>query len=94
MIEPGYSLARRTLLKGIGAGGLGVATAAAMPAQAATAVPSEGGEIWSSEYWTKKGDIPLVDVPQASRRAEGRRAGAAGGVLRARLFRHIAGVRS
>ena len=30
-----------------------------MPAQAATVVPSEGGEIWSSEYWTKKGDIPL-----------------------------------
>ena len=30
-----------------------------MPAQAATAVPTEGGEIWSSEYWTKKGDIPL-----------------------------------
>ena len=59
MIESGYPLARRTLLKGIGAGGLGVATAAAMPAQAATAVPSEGGEIWSSEYWARKGDIPL-----------------------------------
>ena len=59
MIESGYPLARRTLLKGMGAGGLGVATAAAMPAQAATAVPSEGGEIWSSEYWAKKGDIPL-----------------------------------
>ena len=59
MIDSGYSLARRTLLKGIGVGGLGVATAAAMPAQAATAIPSEGGEIWSSEYWTRKGDIPL-----------------------------------
>ena len=59
MIESGYPLARRTLLKGIGAGGLCVATAAAIPAQAATAVPSEGGEIWSSEYWARKGDIPL-----------------------------------
>ena len=49
-------LARRTVLKGLG---LGVAATAAMPAQAATAVPSEGGEIWSNEYWTKKGDIPL-----------------------------------
>jgi len=49
-------IARRTVLKGLG---LGVAATAAMPAQAATAVPSEGGEIWSSEYWTKKGDIPL-----------------------------------
>src|SRR5256714_13496755 len=49
-------IARRTVLKGLG---LGVAATAAMPAQAATAVPSEGGEIWSNEYWTKKGDIPL-----------------------------------
>jgi hypothetical protein len=54
-------LARRTVLTGIGIGGLGlgVAATAAMPAQAATAVPSEGGEIWSNEYWTRKGDIPL-----------------------------------
>src|SRR6185436_1258419 len=49
-------VARRTVLKGFG---LGVAATAAMPAQAATAVPSEGGEIWSNEYWTKKRDIPL-----------------------------------
>src|SRR6476646_6838059 len=47
---------RRTVLKGLG---LGVAATAAMPAQAATATASEGGEIWSNEYWTKKGDIPL-----------------------------------
>jgi hypothetical protein len=56
-----------------------------MPAQAATAVPSEGGEIWSNEYWTKKGDIPLVDVSQADRCAEAGRAGAAGRVLCPRL---------
>src|SRR3954469_14138708 len=49
-------LARRSVLKGLG---LAAATIAAVPAQAATAVPSEGGEIWSNEYWTKKGDIPL-----------------------------------
>ena len=49
-------VARRTVLKGLG---LGVAATAAMPAQAATVVASEGGEIWSNEYWTKKGDIPL-----------------------------------
>src|SRR5947208_14510634 len=49
-------VARRAVLRGLG---LGAAVTAAMPAQAATAVPSEGGEIWSSEYWTKKGDIPL-----------------------------------
>ncbi|MGN1290119.1 MAG: alpha/beta hydrolase, partial [Bradyrhizobium sp.] len=48
---------RRTIIKGIG-----VATAAgalgAAPAQAVMAVPAEG-EIWSNEYWAKKGDIPL-----------------------------------
>jgi pimeloyl-ACP methyl ester carboxylesterase len=49
-------VARRTVLKGFG---LGVAATAAMPAQAATAVASEGGEIWSKEYWTRKADIPL-----------------------------------
>ena len=37
-------VARRTVLKGLG---LGVAATAAMPAQAATAAPSEG-EIWSN----------------------------------------------
>ena len=59
MTQSGYPLARRALLRGIGVGGLGLGVAAAIPAQAATAVPSEGGEIWSNEYWTKKGDIPL-----------------------------------
>jgi pimeloyl-ACP methyl ester carboxylesterase len=59
MIDSETSLARRTILTAIGLGGLGAAATAAMPAQAATAVPTEGGEIWSREYWTKKGDIPL-----------------------------------
>ena len=54
----GHPLARRTVIKGIGAGVVAGAIGA-MPAQAATAIPSEGGEIWSSEYWTRKGDIPL-----------------------------------
>src|SRR5436190_5983719 len=56
MTHSEHLLPRRAVLRGLG---LGAAAAAAMPAQAATAVPSEGGEIWSSEYWTKKGDIPL-----------------------------------
>lgn len=50
------ALARRTLIKGaalsLAAGGL----AAALPAQSASAAE---GEIWSSEYWAKKGDVPL-----------------------------------
>ena len=55
MTDSRHPLARRAVLGAIGIGGL----AAAMPAQAATAIATEGGEIWSSEYWTKKGDIPL-----------------------------------
>jgi pimeloyl-ACP methyl ester carboxylesterase len=54
-------LARRSLIKGaglgLGAGVVGALTGAT--AQSAAAATSEGGEIWSSEYWAKKGDIPL-----------------------------------
>jgi len=49
-------MARRAVLTGLG---LGAAAIATMPAKAAAVDSSEGGEIWSSEYWTKKGDIPL-----------------------------------
>jgi pimeloyl-ACP methyl ester carboxylesterase len=47
-------LARRSLIKGAGLGFV----AGTLPARSADAA-SEGGEIWSSEYWAKKGDIPL-----------------------------------
>src|SRR5690242_5939518 len=54
---------RREVIKGAGLGaGLGVGLgliagiAGALPAQAA---PVAGSEIWSSEYWAKKGDVPL-----------------------------------
>ncbi|HZC97051.1 MAG TPA: alpha/beta hydrolase, partial [Bradyrhizobium sp.] len=53
-----HSLARRTFIKALSVG-VAASAAGAMPAQAATETPSQGGEIWSSEYWTKKGDIPL-----------------------------------
>src|SRR5438477_8958901 len=59
MTDSGHLLARRAVLRGLGVGGLGLGVAAATPAQAATAVTSEGGEIWSGEYWAKKGDVPL-----------------------------------
>jgi pimeloyl-ACP methyl ester carboxylesterase len=58
MTHSEHPLARRTVIKGLGAG-VAAGVIGAMPAQAATAVASEGGEIWSSEYWAKKGDIPL-----------------------------------
>jgi alpha-beta hydrolase superfamily lysophospholipase len=56
-----HKVARRTLLKGasLGVGAGVVAALGAGSGQAAPAEPSEGGEIWSSEYWAKKGDVPL-----------------------------------
>jgi len=56
--EFNQSLERRALIKGAGLGLVAGTIAAALPAQNAAAA-TEGGEIWSSEYWTKKGDVPL-----------------------------------
>lgn len=56
------SPARRTILQGAGVGaGLGLAAGLIGSAQAQTAAaqPAVAGEIWSQEYWAKKGDIPL-----------------------------------
>src|SRR5580704_12487080 len=50
------SLARRTVIKGAGLGLIAGTLADTLPAQEARAAE---GEIWSSEYWAKKGDIPL-----------------------------------
>jgi pimeloyl-ACP methyl ester carboxylesterase len=52
------SLGRRTLIKGAGLGLVAGGFSAALGARDAAAAP-EGGEIWSSEYWAKKGDVPL-----------------------------------
>ena len=52
-------LARRSLLKTAGVGLAAGAMAGVAPAQAAEPAATEGGEIWSHEYWAKKGDIPL-----------------------------------
>jgi pimeloyl-ACP methyl ester carboxylesterase len=52
-------LPRRNLIKGAGlallAGSIGEATAS----QSAAAADDKAPEIWSSEYWAKKGDVPL-----------------------------------
>src|SRR5581483_4444748 len=50
------SLARRTLIKGAALGLAGGSLAAALPAQSASAAE---GEIWSGEYWAKKGDVQI-----------------------------------
>jgi pimeloyl-ACP methyl ester carboxylesterase len=52
-----HSSGRRTVLQGLAAGALAGSTGL-LPSQA-VAAPSEGGEIWSNEYWAKKGDVPL-----------------------------------
>jgi len=57
MTRLAQSVLRRTILKGLGLGAA-VGTIAATRTQAATAVASEG-EIWSGEYWAKKGETPL-----------------------------------
>jgi len=59
------ALDRRTMLKaaglGVGAGMLsGLAATAAQAEGPAAAVPAAANaEVWSNEYWTKKGDINL-----------------------------------
>jgi pimeloyl-ACP methyl ester carboxylesterase len=58
MADLDHQLPRRAIIKGAGlglvAGGLG-----ALPPQDADAAAVDGAEIWSNEYWAKKGDVPL-----------------------------------
>src|SRR5260370_17739751 len=53
-----HPLARRTVIKGAGLGLVAGGIASTLPPPGANAATGEG-EIWSSEYWAKKGDIPL-----------------------------------
>ena len=52
-------LARRAVIKGAGLGLIAGGLTDALPTQSAVAATAEGDEIWSSEYWARKGDIPL-----------------------------------
>jgi pimeloyl-ACP methyl ester carboxylesterase len=69
-----HPLARRAVIRGAGLGvGAGVVAGLAGPASAQSpgAAPSQAAEIWSSDYWAKKGDVPLwmfrkrLDAPKA-----------------------------
>src|ERR1700710_2997613 len=53
-----HKLARRAVIKGAGLGLVAGALAETLPTQEAAAA-MEGSEIWSGEYWAKKGDVPL-----------------------------------
>ena len=59
MANLGQLLARRAVIKGAGLGLVAGGLAGAVPSQSASAQSSAGGEIWSSEYWAKKGDVAL-----------------------------------
>ena len=48
--------ARRAVIKGAGLGLVAGTFTGASPTRAAAV---EGSEIWSGEYWAKKGDVPL-----------------------------------
>ena len=50
-------LPRRAVIKGAGLGLVAGTLANAVPAQSAGA--AESNEIWSGEYWAKKGEVPL-----------------------------------
>jgi len=55
-----HKVARRTVVKGVGLGLAATVTGGLVSAaQAANAERSEAGEIWSSEYWARKRDVPL-----------------------------------
>jgi pimeloyl-ACP methyl ester carboxylesterase len=54
-----HPLARRAVIRGAGLGLVAGGIAGALSAQSAFAATAEGGEIWSSEYWARKGDVPL-----------------------------------
>jgi pimeloyl-ACP methyl ester carboxylesterase len=59
MTSQDHPLPRRAVIKGAGLGLVAGGLASAFPAPAAVAATEQAGEIWSSEYWAKKGDIPL-----------------------------------
>src|ERR1700739_4192209 len=58
-----HRLPRRAVIKGAGLGLVAGGIAGALPAQD-VAAETAPGEIWSSEYWAKKGDIPLGMFPK------------------------------
>jgi len=85
-------LARRAVITGAGLGLAAGVVGGLSAAQAADAERSEGGEIWSSEYWARKGDVPLW-MFAAARRAQTRRSRAACIIFCSRFVGHFTGIR-
>ncbi len=60
MTHPEHPFPRRTLIKGAGLGLIAGAMGQTLPAMAEDAnATTDNSEIWSGEYWAKKGDVPL-----------------------------------
>jgi pimeloyl-ACP methyl ester carboxylesterase len=58
-LESHHELPRRDLIKGAGLALIASAAGGAVIPQPAAAAGENSAEIWSSEYWAKKGDVPL-----------------------------------
>jgi pimeloyl-ACP methyl ester carboxylesterase len=67
MTDLDHKVARRTVIKGAALGLSATVTGGLVSAaRAANAERSEGGEIWSSEYWAKKGASGVEDLKAAA----------------------------
>ena len=62
MAYPEHPFPRRSLIKGASLGLIAGAMDQALPARAEDANPpvTDNSEIWSGEYWAKKGDVPRI----------------------------------
>jgi pimeloyl-ACP methyl ester carboxylesterase len=54
-----HPLPRRAVIKGAGLGIVAGSLAGVLPTPEAVAATVDGGDIWSGEYWARKGDVPL-----------------------------------
>ena len=54
-----HPLPRRAVIRSAGLGLVAAGLSNALPAHAAAAATVDGADIWSSEYWARKGDVPL-----------------------------------
>lgn len=63
MFSPAHPTSRRSLIKGAGVGAVAAAVAPWQPAvaegQSVADTEGSAGDVWSGEYWAKKGDVSL-----------------------------------
>ena len=59
MFSAGDGASRRSIMKGVGVGGLLAAAFGSGRGRAETPAKSAGAQIWRGEYWAQKGDVKL-----------------------------------